>query len=95
MQVDRGQQRRVRNVEGQDHIGALALVLQVGDDRRDRVDTEVVGDRLLGAQRPVVGCGNPQRVLSVGQLREGIRVRIEGRGLVEASTQVFSSVLVR
>lgn len=54
VQVDRGQQRRVRDIEGQDRVSTLALVLQVGDDGRSGVKAELVGDRLLGLRGAVV-----------------------------------------
>ena len=54
VQVDRGQRGRVRHIEGQDRVSALALVFQVGDDGGDGVDAEVIRDRLLGLRRAIV-----------------------------------------
>ena len=82
VQVDGRQRRVVGNVEGDDEALILAGVHQIGDNRSLRVQAEVVGDRLPGRRRTVVGCGDSQRVGAVGHLRELLRVRVEGRGLV-------------
>ena len=68
MQVERGQRGRVGDVKGHDRVGTLALVLQVGDNGRGRVDAELVGDRLLGLRRAVVVRGQRQLVHTIGQV---------------------------
>ena len=60
---------------GSTHRGAL-------DDRSLGVNAEVVGDGLLGRRRAVVGGGDRQRVLAVGQVRVLVVVEVDRARLV-------------
>ena len=82
MQVERGQRGRVGDIKGHDRVGTLALVLQVGDNGRDRVDTELVGDRLLGLRGAVVVRGQRQLVHTIGQVPVLVGPRIKSQRLM-------------
>ena len=82
MHVNPSQRRGVGDVEGDDHVLALPGVGHVGDNGRNRIDTEIVRDRLLHLRRTVVVRRQRQLVGTVRQALECIGTQVERRRLV-------------
>ena len=82
MHVDPSQRRGIRDVEGDDHVSTLTLVFQVGDNGRDRINAEIIRDRLLHLRRTIVVRRQRQLVGTIRHILERVGTRIEGERIV-------------